>query len=156
MKKQPKQPKQPVPVPAGVKATETLKAGPAPTPASFYRGFQEADLAGAVLKAVEVTPLGRKDDAGKIRLDLLPLDALTAVGDVLTDGATRYGDRNWEAGMAWHRLFGALLRHTWAWWQGEGKDPDSRRSHLAHAACCVLFLLAYEIRGAGTDDRPRT
>jgi hypothetical protein len=28
-------------------------------------------------------------------------------------------------------------------------------SHLWHAGACVLFLIAYEIRGVGEDDRPK-
>jgi hypothetical protein len=38
--------------------------------------------------------------------------------------------------------------------ENDGRDHESGRSHLAHAACCVLFLLAYERRKVGTDDRP--
>lgn len=66
---------------------------------------------------------------------------------------SRTGERNWEKGMAWHRPFGALMRHMWAWWRGESDDPETGYSHLAHAACCIAFLLAYECRAIGTDDR---
>jgi hypothetical protein len=96
---------------------------------------------------------GRKDDGAKPRTDLLPTDALLAVAEVLTFGAERYGVRNWEAGMAWGRVYAALLRHMFAWAQGEASDPETGLSHLAHASCCVLFLLAYELRGTGDDDR---
>jgi hypothetical protein len=72
---------------------------------------------------------------------------------VLTYGAVKYSERNWEKGMAWHRPFGALMRHMWAWWKGENVDPETGYSHLAHAACCIAFLLTYERRGIGTDDR---
>ena len=105
------------------------------------------------MKRAEVSE-GRKDDANKPRFDLLPGDALEEIAIILTSGASHYGDRNWEAGMAWHRPFGALMRHMWRWWQGEALDPDSGRTHLAHAACCVLFLISYEKRGIGKDDRP--
>lgn len=99
---------------------------------------------------------GRKDDTGKLPLHLLPTDALEAVTEVLQFGATKYAERNWEAGMAWSRLYAALLRHLWAWWRGFDRDPETGLSHLAHVCCCVLFLLAYHLRQAGTDDRPAT
>lgn len=98
---------------------------------------------------------GRKDDEGKLRFDLLPVDALAEVTDVFTEGASKYGDRNWEAGMRWGRVFSAAMRHLWAFWWGEELDAETGRHHLAHAACCVLFLLAYALRGnVGVDDRP--
>jgi hypothetical protein len=57
--------------------------------------------------------------------------------------------------MAWSRPFDALMRHMTAWWEGEATDPETGFSHLAHAACCVCYLLAYEIRGIGQHDRPK-
>lgn len=95
---------------------------------------------------------GTKFDAGKNRLDLLPFDALGEVGRVLTFGANKYDDRNWEKGMSWGRCLGAGLRHVFAWARGERKDPETGLNHLAHAICCFLFLLAYDIRGVGTND----
>lgn len=95
----------------------------------------------------------RKDDQGKPATHLLPADALLEISRVLEHGRVRYGSRNWEKGMNWSRPFGALLRHAWAWWRGEKCDPDTGISHMAHAGCCVLFLLSYELRQAGLDDR---
>lgn len=97
---------------------------------------------------------GRKDDGGKLPHHLLPFDAIDEISKVLQFGANKYAERNWEKGMNWSRVFGAMMRHMWAWWMGKGTDPETGYSHLAHAACCVLFLLAYEIRGVGGDDRP--
>lgn len=106
---------------------------------------------------------GRKDDAAKVRLDLVPSELIFAVGDILTFGAKKYADRNWEQGMKWGRVFGALMRHLWSWWGGKGPttksflfndiDDETERSHLWHAACCIAFLITYEERGVGEDDR---
>jgi hypothetical protein len=106
---------------------------------------------------------GRKDDTGKVRLELFPGEALFAIGQVLTFGAAKYADRNWEKGMKWGRVFGALQRHLWAWWQGKSPtttsflfgelDSETGMSHLWHAGCCVAFLIAYEERKVGEDDR---
>ncbi len=65
-----------------------------------------------------------------------------------------YGERNWEKGMCWGRPFAALMRHMWAWMRGEKVDPETGISHLAHAACNIAFLIAFEERKIGTDDRP--
>ena len=77
-----------------------------------------------------------------------------AISEILTFGAKKYDDRNWENGLHWSRVFGAVMRHMWAWWGGEDKDPESGMSHLWHAACGLTFLVAYEARGSGEDDRP--
>jgi len=63
------------------------------------------------------------------------------------------GDRNWEQGMKWGRMFGAMMRHAWAWWMREDKDPETGRSHMWHVLCCAAMLVAYEQRGTGEDDR---
>ncbi len=97
---------------------------------------------------------GRKDDGGKIRMELIPPELLTAVGEILTFGAAKYAPRNWELGMDWSRVYGALLRHLNAWWGGEQIDPETGKSHLWHAGCCIAFLITFEQRGSGNDDRP--
>jgi hypothetical protein len=94
-----------------------------------------------------------KHDDGKPRMDLLPFDAVLAVAKVLTFGANKYAARNWEKGLDWGRLHGAALRHLAAWGNGENTDAESGLSHLAHAACCCLMLLASELRGIGSDSR---
>lgn len=111
---------------------------------------------------------GFKTDTGKCRMDLIPPELLFAVGHILTWGCSKkkgYPERNWENGMHWSRPFGALMRHMWAWWGGAGPtstsflfgdlDPESKKSHLWHAGCCIAFLIAYEERGcyAEFDDR---
>jgi len=100
-------------------------------------------------------PRGYKDDAEKLRYDLVPWDAVDEIVKVLTFGAGKYDDRNWESGMDWSRLIAAGFRHFTAWAKGESRDPETGLSHLAHLGCCILFLLAYEKRKVGTDDRPR-
>ena len=118
-----------------------------------------------ILRAAAMPLTGWKNDAGKVRLELVPPELLFAVGQVLTFGANKYADRNWENGMLWGRVFGALMRHLWAWWGGKGPttrnfafddaDEETAMSHLWHAGCCIAFLIAYEERGTGTDDRPK-
>lgn len=94
-----------------------------------------------------------KSDAGKPRYDLLPQEFLELTAQVLTYGAQKYSANNWAKGADWSRYFSAMQRHLWAWWSGEDKDPETDITHLAHAACCLAFLMAYENRGLGKDDR---
>jgi hypothetical protein len=89
--------------------------------------------------------LGRKDDADKPRWDLLPWKAVAKVVDVLTYGAKEYGEDNWKYVEHYKsRYFAAAQRHLTAWWEGELADPKTGYSHLAHAICCLLFLLWFE------------
>lgn len=96
---------------------------------------------------------GAKDDGGKVRVELLPVGPLNDIAEILTFGANKYDDHNWRKGFKWSRLIGALLRHVFAWVGGQDKDPETGKSHLAHAGCCLLFLLEHERRGLGEDDR---
>lgn len=96
---------------------------------------------------------GRKFDDDKPRMDLIPPELNLAVAEILKFGAAKYSDRNWEEGMKWGRVFGAMMRHLWSWWGRSHMDNESGYSHLWHAACCLAFLIAYEQRGIGIDDR---
>ena len=100
---------------------------------------------------------GVKHDTGKVRLDLIPPELLEGVGDILTFGANKYAARNWEKGMDWGRVYGALLRHLTSWWNPMANDLDAEtgKSHLWHAGCCIAFLITFEQRGIGLDDRPQ-
>ena len=97
---------------------------------------------------------GKKWDKGKLRYDLLPPDILEQVVQIFTDGAEKYGDRNWERGMSWGRVYAAAQRHQAQFWQGNEFDDESGHNHLAHAIVNLMFLLAYCDRGLDEfDDR---
>jgi len=101
----------------------------------------------------DISAGGIKLDADKPRMDLLPFDSLVSVSEVLTFGSRKYSDHNWAKGMRWGRLIASCLRHISAFMQGEDNDPETGKSHIAHAACCCLMLLGLIIRNSGTDDR---
>lgn len=94
-----------------------------------------------------------KHDSDKNRLELIPSEAIEEIGKVLTHGAKKYDSWNWAKGFKWSRLLGALLRHVYAWARGEDKDPETGLSHLAHAGCCIVFLIYHEIYHKDLDDR---
>jgi hypothetical protein len=86
---------------------------------------------------------GAKYDRGKNPLELLPTRPLEAIARVLEFGAKKYAPNNWRAGIAYSRVYAAILRHVWAWWRGEDNDPETGLPHLAHAGCEILFVLEY-------------
>lgn len=94
---------------------------------------------------------GIKHDAGKPRWSLIPWRGLARVVDVLEFGARKYAPGNWrKVNDAQARYTDALLRHVVAYAGGEIDDPESGLHHLAHAGCCVLFLLEIAATDAAT------
>lgn len=96
---------------------------------------------------------GRKDDAGKLRYDLIPVYPLAQLAEVYTTGSRKYGDNNWRKGMNYSRIIAALLRHLEAWRQGRKVDPDDGQHPLASVAWCAFTLMEYEITHPELDDR---
>lgn len=85
---------------------------------------------------------GRKFDGGKPQYGLLPPLALRETVKVLTFGAEKYEPDNWRRVPDAHRrYFDAAQRHLWDYKAGEKIDPESGVSHLAHALCCIMFML---------------
>lgn len=96
---------------------------------------------------------GIKNDLGKPRLSLISSDFIEELGKVLTFGAEKYTANNWRGGFVWMRVMDAVLRHLFAWIRGEDLDPESGLSHLAHAVAGLMFLIEFQKRGTGKDDR---
>ena len=96
---------------------------------------------------------GIKFDNHKISFDLVPVLPLLSIVRVLTYGKVKYGDRNWEKGMSWGRLYSAMCRHIFAFWGGESYDSETGIHHLAHACCDAMFLMEYERTHPELDDR---
>lgn len=94
-----------------------------------------------------------KFDDNKPAYDLIAKQGLHELALVYTFGAKKYARRNWEKGMNWCRVFGAIMRHSWAWFRGETLDPESGLHHMAHAAFGCLALVEYHYTKAGKDDR---
>lgn len=85
---------------------------------------------------------GRKDDTGKLPYDLLPWAAVAQVVAALQYGAKKYAPDNWKQVKDWRRrYFSAACRHLVSWVTGEKLDPETGLHHLAHAGCCVLFMI---------------
>ena len=89
-----------------------------------------------------VDKVGRKDDAAKLRYDLVPPIALELIAEVLTYGAKKYAPENWRnVEEPERRYIAAAMRHIEAYRKGERIDQESGHPHLAHAACCLMFIM---------------
>lgn len=86
---------------------------------------------------------GRKKDAEKLRMDLIPLEAVKGIARVLTKGAVKYGDWNWANGMSWSRVIAALERHLMSFKERDDIDSEWGLHHLDHVLANVAFLRHY-------------
>jgi hypothetical protein len=91
-----------------------------------------------------MTDPGLKYDDDKLRMDLLPPKSIEELAKVLTYGAEKYGDNNWQ-NVESHRYNAALLRHLFAWMGGEERDGESGIHHLSHVLCNAAFLTYKEV-----------
>ncbi len=88
---------------------------------------------------------GRKDDSSKLRYSLLPVGTVNQVVQVLEFGSKKYADNNWQkVPNARTRYYDAAIRHIDAWWNGEKSDSETGLHHLAHAICCLMFLMWFD------------
>lgn len=92
---------------------------------------------------------GIKHDDDKLRWDLLPLIVIKEIVQVISYGAKKYGPNNWKL-VDTERYYAALQRHITDWRLGEREDPETGWHHLAHAGCCLIFILWKELK----NDKP--
>ena len=97
---------------------------------------------------MKVQTYGEKHDHGKPRYDLEQTLAIEEYIKVLTFGAEKYSPDNWRKVPDLHRrYYAAARRHMASWKKGEAHDGESGLHHLAHAMCCIAFLLELELEG---------
>jgi len=83
-----------------------------------------------------------KKDDNKRMLSLIEPEFILGLGDVITFGAKKYAPNNWKKAEEKDlmRIKDALLRHIYAYLNGEKRDRETNISHLHHAACNLMFL----------------
>ncbi len=91
------------------------------------------------------TSVALKFDQDKTDWAILPFTAIEEIIKVLKFGEGKYARGNFaiNGGLSHTRLINALIRHTISYARGEDNDPETGLSHIAHAGCCVVFLLHY-------------
>jgi len=77
-----------------------------------------------------------RNDIGKIRLDLIPPEALLELGEVFGEGAVRHGDENWKKGMPNAVVINHMLRHLLLYIKGDRDEPHMGKVMFG---CCVLI-----------------
>lgn len=87
---------------------------------------------------------GKKFDAGKNRLDLIPPAATEGIGLVLTFGAGKYTPYNWAKGIEFSKIIAAIKRHLLAIERHEDIDEESGLLHIDHIACNAAFLQTFQ------------
>lgn len=104
-------------------------------------------------KLADAAEKGMKFDSGKLDYTLVPWDGMDEVVKVLEFGAKKYARDNWKhVEHAETRYLAAAFRHIIKYNEGEATDKETGLSHLAHATCCMLFLLSLGKQN-GTDTR---
>ena len=98
---------------------------------------------------------GMRFNNGKLRYDLTQSEAHKDMVEVLTMGANKYDDRNWEKGMNWTTVIASMKRHIALIEAGEDYDKESGLLHAAHVQCNAHFLNAYYYLYPQGDDRPK-
>jgi hypothetical protein len=122
----------------------------ATAPAGFVDGTRLIDE----LEEVRVTSSTGGQKGKKLaRFDLLPPEALRQVAELYGKGAEKYDDHNWRRGYDWSLSFGAMMRHAWAFWNGEEIDPETGCPHLTSVIFHALSLLTFMDEQRGFDDR---
>lgn len=96
---------------------------------------------------------GQKFDSGKPRFSLVPHKALTEVIQVLEFGANKYSPDNWrKVPQLRQRYLDAGFRHYMEALHSPTNDHESGRASLAHAICCLLFVLERDLEDAEQKD----
>ena len=86
--------------------------------------------------------VGLKFDDDKLRYDLVPWKEFEEVVKVITEGAKRYSEYNWQKVEPKKRYWAAAMRHMIAWALGKRINrEDFGCSHLSHAVVSLLFLM---------------
>jgi len=99
-------------------------------------------LADKMSLMAEAAEKGMKFDSGKLDYTLVPWHGMDEVVKVLEFGAKKYARDNWRFVEHAHtRYLAAAFRHIIKYNEGEFVDQETGLSHLAHATCCMLFLL---------------
>ena len=95
---------------------------------------------------------GLRHDTSKPRPELIPPEALLALGKLYQVGSLKYDVRNWEKGMLWSKVLGPLFRHLYKWMMGGKYDPETGAHHLICVAWNAIALYTYAVRGLGEND----
>lgn len=109
----------------------------------------EEHMAVAISLATEIDNAeiksGIKFDYNKPSFSLFPQGVLMEILEVMQYGAKKYAPDNWmHVPNADTRYLDAAMRHILAWQSGEKTDSETGKNHLAHAMCCLSYLVWFD------------
>jgi Domain of unknown function (DUF5664) len=84
--------------------------------------------------------LGIRENQGKPKWSLVDFDALVPMVRVLEYGSSKYHPDNWKKGLKYTEVSESLLRHVFAFLDGEDNDPESKLLHVGHILSNAMFL----------------
>ncbi len=87
-----------------------------------------------------------KKDSGKLMMSLIEPKFVEGVAATLTMGAEKYSIDNWKLCEEPRRYKDALLRHLYAYLDGELVDPESGLSHMYHIGFNAMALDYFDRR----------
>ena len=90
---------------------------------------------------------------GKLKWSLVDWKSLEPMVRVLEMGAKKYAPYNWAKGMPVTEVSESLLRHMFAYLNGESNDKESKIEHLGHVMCNCMFLIHIMREKPEFDDR---
>jgi hypothetical protein len=98
-----------------------------------------------------------KDIVGvkKVSLHYVPTQVMMEISLGMLEGGLKYGSHNYRSsGVRSSVYFDALMRHIFAWWEGEEIDPDSGINHVSKALSSLVVLRDAMMNDMLNDDRP--
>lgn len=97
--------------------------------------------------------MGDRFNDNKIQWSLVDYPSLEPMVEVLQYGTIKYAPNNWKKGLTYTSTIESLLRHTYAFLDGQNKDKESNILHVGHILCNAMFL-SYMIKNRpDLDDR---
>jgi hypothetical protein len=90
---------------------------------------------------------------GKLKWSLVDWKSLEGLVRVLEMGSKKYAPYNWTKGMPVTEVSESLLRHMFAFLEGEDYDKESLELHLSHVLCNAMFLIHIMREKPEFDDR---
>jgi len=82
----------------------------------------------------------KRFNKGKLEWSLVDFKSLEELVKVLEFGAKKYDRNNWKKGLFTRQICESLLRHIFAFLDGEDNDPESKLPHTGHILANAMFL----------------
>jgi len=92
----------------------------------------------------------------KPQWSLVDFESFEDMVKVLEFGAKKYSANNWKKGLEINKLCESMLRHVFAFMNGETNDPESGLPHIGHIQCNTMFIAHMMKHKPHLDDRAKS